>query len=83
MGCAMRARAGIDQLYSQQIKPLPARDRLQLLALIAEDLAIAIGAQGPQERSLLELEGLGAALWDGVDAQAFVDALRNEWERRP
>jgi hypothetical protein len=31
-------------------------------------------------RSLLELEGLGAEIWEGVDAQEYVDELRDEWE---
>jgi len=31
----------LDQLYEQQIKPLPRAVRLQLLARIAQDLAVA------------------------------------------
>jgi len=34
-------------------------------------------------RSLLELEGLGAETWNGVDGQEYVDELRDEWEARP
>lgn len=37
--------------------------------------------QGAGPRSILELEGLGAEIWKGVDAQHYVDALRNEWDR--
>lgn len=37
----------------------------------------------PPARSLLELEGLGAEIWVGVDAQGYVGALRDEWEHRP
>jgi hypothetical protein len=33
----------------------------------------------PQSRSLLELEGLGAEMWKGMDAQKYVDELRDEW----
>lgn len=36
---------------------------------------------GPQ-RSILELEGLGAEIWAGVDAKQYVDELRNEWDHR-
>ncbi len=33
-------------------------------------------------RSLLELEGLGAEIWEGVHAKQFIDELRNEWDHR-
>ena len=69
----------IEKLYAEQIKPLPAAERLQLLAVIARDLAPGAG----QERSILELEGLGAEIWQGVDAQKYVADLRAEWDQRP
>ena len=34
------------------------------------------------ERSLLELEGLGAHLWQGVDAQEYIHEIRSEWDHR-
>ena len=79
----MAVHPDLDALYARHIKPLPPEDRLRLLAVIARDLAL-VGSPGqPRERSLLELEGLGADLWQGVDAQAYVDKLRAEWDRRP
>jgi hypothetical protein len=71
----------VDQLYTRHVKPLPPGDRLRLLALMARDLASDGALQPRGERSLLELEGLGAELWQGVDAQRYVDELRKEWER--
>jgi hypothetical protein len=41
------------------------------------------GASATPPRSLLELEGLGAELWEGLDAQERVNRLRNEWNHRP
>ncbi|NJP05581.1 MAG: hypothetical protein HC837_08155 [Chloroflexaceae bacterium] len=32
-----------------------------------------------QSYSLLELEGQGSNLWHDVNAQSYVDSLRNEW----
>jgi hypothetical protein len=29
------------------------------------------------------LEGLGAEIWTGIDAQRYVDDLRREWDHRP
>ena len=71
----------IHELYERQIKDLPAAERLELLALIATDLADTVVAV-PQQRSILELEGLGAELWQGVDAQEYVNSLREEWDQR-
>ena len=71
-----------EQLYEQQIKLLPATERLRLVAIIAHDLATTVAA-GPRQRSLLELEGLGADLWEGIDAQEYVNELRKEWDHRP
>ena len=32
--------------------------------------------------SILGLKGLGKEIWAGVDADEYVDQLRNEWPRR-
>ena len=66
----------VEKLYVEQIKPLPATERLRLLAVIARDLA----PEAKKTRSIMELEGLGAEMWQGVDAQKYVNELRNEWD---
>lgn len=69
----------VEKLYAEQIKPLPAHERLRLLAAIARDLT----PEAQKTRSILELEGLGADVWQGVDAQDYVNELRAEWDDRP
>jgi hypothetical protein len=69
----------LDQIYEQQIKPLPRAARLQLLARIAQDLAADDENTG--ERSIMDLHGLGAEIWQGIDAQQYVNELRDEWDR--
>jgi hypothetical protein len=71
--------AELDQIYEQQIKPLPRAVRLQLLARIAQDLAAVEDEQ--EERSIMELHGLGAEIWQGIDAQQYVNELRDEWDK--
>ena len=73
----------VEQLYEQQIKPLPAAERLRLVVMIAHDLATTTISETPRQRSLLELEGLGAEIWGGIDAQEYVNELRQEWDHRP
>lgn len=77
-------RTNIETIYRQHIKPLAPEERLKLLAKMAEGLANGEEKiETPEKRSLLELEGLGAEIWEGVDAQKYVDEMRDEWERRP
>lgn len=73
----------VEQIYQQHIKPLPVTDRLRLAEMIARDAAEAQSPAAAQPRSILELEGLGAEIWQGVDPQQYVDDLRKEWDRRP
>jgi hypothetical protein len=74
-------KTNIEELYTRHIKPLPREEQLRLLAKVAENLADS-GEEKPT-RSLLELEGLGAEIWEGVDAQEYVNGLRAEWDQRP
>ena len=73
----------VEKIYEEHIKMLPAAERLRLVELIAHGLAGPIGRDLAPSRSLLELEGLGAEIWLGLDAQAYVDELRSEWDQRP
>jgi len=70
-------------IYVREIKPLPPRDRLRLLKLIADDLAQEDSLEPQPAPSILELEGLGAELWKGIDAQEYENELRREWDHRP
>ena len=76
----MSAQPDIDQLYEQQIKALPRAARLRLLARIADDLAEA-DTEDEQPLSLLDLEGVGAEVWQGVDPKSYIDAERDSWDR--
>jgi hypothetical protein len=71
----------VEEIYQQYVKPLPDKEKLRLIAKVSSDLAETEG-QKPK-RSLLELEGLGKEIWEGIDAQEYVNELRDEWEHRP
>ncbi len=70
-----------EEIYQRYIKPLPNNEKLRLIAKVSSDLA-ETEAEKPK-RSIMELHGLGKEIWAGVDAQEYVDELRNEWEHRP
>jgi len=73
----------VDDLYAREIKPLPPGDRLRLLVLVAKELADDSGPRESRKRNIMDLHGLGAEIWKGVDAQEYVDELRKEWDERP
>jgi len=70
--------SNIEEIYAQ-VTQLPPPERLRLAARILNDLA----ASESPKRSILELHGLGKEIWEGVDAQAYVNELRQEWDHRP
>ena len=76
----MTTSLSADQIYEQQIKVLPRATRLRLLARLADDLTTS-DEEETQLVSLLDLEGVGAEIWQGVDAQAYIDAERDSWDR--
>lgn len=73
----------IEQLYERHIKPLPSHKQLKLVELIARKMARASDSNKHPKRSIMELHGLGAEIWEGIDAQEYVNELRKEWDHRP
>ena len=54
-------------------------EQLQLL----EDLTRMVRRRvsyKPKTYSIMELEGLGAEIWQGIDAQAYVNQERASWD---
>ena len=78
----MAAKA-IRDIYQQHVRSLPTEQQLELLALIANELA-ARGVATSQRRPLTipELHGAARASADGSDAQEFVTNLCKEWDQR-
>jgi hypothetical protein len=60
-----------------RVQQLPLSEQIQLI----EKLATLIHHQAPSRprRSILELQGLGKAIWSDVDAQQYVDKERDSW----
>lgn len=82
----------ISELYEWHIKPLSFFKRLRLVEFIMrrtlqDDHPNDVATRLPSETSLepqhdiMELHGLGAEIWQGIDAQDYVNQLREEWDR--
>jgi len=63
----------------EHAKTLSKHERKELLKALIDTL----GDAPEEQRSILELRGLGKEIWQGIDAQEYVDQLRNEWDERP
>ena len=59
-----------------QIQNFPLQEQRRLL----KDLeAILSRPKAKPRHSLLELEGLGKEIWEGIDPQKYVDEERDSW----
>ncbi len=73
------------QAVFQEAKTLSLQERQKLIKLLVDTLTLETGMEqtiSGQPRNLMELAGLGAEIWEGIDAQDYVDQLRNEWDQR-
>jgi hypothetical protein len=66
----------------QEARMLSVEERKRLIKALV-DIVNEPEAEKPKKRNLLELTGLGAEIWEGVDAQEYVNQLRGEWDHRP
>lgn len=66
----------------EQAKTLSNQERKELVKLLIDTLEVS-EAPPRQPRRLSELRGLGKEIWQGIDAQAYVNQLRSEWDHRP
>ncbi len=48
---------------------------------LAHELAPPREKEPKPRRSILELDGLGKEIWEGVDTDAYIKAERDSWER--
>ena len=65
----------------RQAKTLSGQERKELVKLLVDSLDVHEAAPYPQRR-LSELRGLGKEIWEGIDAQEYVNQLRSEWGAR-
>lgn len=78
------ASVSAEEVYEHHVKRLSRAEQLRLLAMTADKLArLPVEHAESPKRDIMELHGLGKELWEGVDAQAYVDQLRDEWEPSP
>ena len=65
--------------YVRGIRFLNIDEQLTLLEIISTGLKKSIGKRR-KKNSIMELEGLGANIWEGIDAQDYVRKERESWD---
>lgn len=66
----------------EQAKDLSYQERKELVKLLIDTLEVPASIPS-RPRRITELRGLGKEIWAGIDAQAYVNQLRDEWDNRP
>ncbi|MDR3212035.1 MAG: hypothetical protein LBU79_08985 [Planctomycetota bacterium] len=61
-----------------QISQLSLPEKTDLLLELTRQLRD--DSQTPLKRSLMELEGLGRDIWEGIEAQEYVNTERASWD---
>ncbi len=61
----------------QEVRLLDVEARKQLILWIVDSLT-----EPPKPYSILDFAGAGAHLYDGTDAQDYINQLRSEWDHR-
>ncbi len=77
------AAALYEQSIKQQVKSLPIAEQLQLADIIKQGALskrVANAEEDVQQTDIMDLHGLGREIWQGVDAQIYVNSLRDEWQ---
>lgn len=67
------------QDYVQGIEQLRPEELVNLLEVMSAKLKKVMIQQQPRH-SIMELEGLGADIWEGIDAQEYVRQERASWD---
>lgn len=65
---------------SEELEQLVAELNLEEKIVVVELLRVLISNRVGKKRSIMELRGLGKEIWEGIDAQEYVDELRGKRE---
>lgn len=69
--------SNVKRIYTE-VASLAIEDKMALLSKLISE--VSVGVPASEGRSIYALKGLGKEVWEGVDAQEYVDAERTSWE---
>jgi len=62
--------------WLDRISRLSQQDKVKLLAMLTSQMRTS----GDPRRDIMELAGLGKEIWEGIDAQDYVNQERDSWD---
>lgn len=65
----------------RQVEGLTPEEQMRLLEDLARFMRRRVILTPRPKRSILELEGLGKEVWEGIDAQEYVNRERESWHQ--
>ncbi|WP_017651857.1 hypothetical protein [Fortiea contorta] len=63
----------------QQAKNLTPEEQIRLIEDLSRLIRQQVTIASKPKRSILELRGLGKEIWNGIDAQEYVNQERDSW----
>jgi hypothetical protein len=69
------------QQVLREAETLSREEQTQLIKLLLDRVLPGSDAQPNKAHSLRELRGLGKEIWEGVDAQEYINQQRDEWDK--
>ena len=69
------------QQVLREAESLSREEQSQLIKLLLDRVLPSSDAQSKKTHSLRELRGLGKEIWEGVDAQDYINQQRDEWDK--
>ena len=70
------------QQIMREAEMLSVEERRELIKSLVDTLATETEIpKSSAAHRFMELRGLGKEIWEGIDAQEYVDQMRNEWDR--
>jgi len=65
----------------REAESLSREEQSQLIKLLLDRVLPSSNAEPSKAHSLRELRGLGKEIWEGVDAQEYINQQRDEWDK--
>lgn len=66
----------------REAESLTLEEQSQLIKLLLDRVLPSAERQADMPHSLKELRGLGKEIWEGMDAQDYINQQRDEWDTR-
>ncbi len=73
----MKTTAGLEKEIAREAKALPRMCQQTILDIVR---LLKTKTATTERHSITSLKGCGKEIWQGVDAQNYINRLRGEWE---